>query len=252
MQGYSSVFDRSTQLFSTITDPLPIFETFRSQFNIYGFIDNGDREPDTEAILISAILNPRAYADYYERTMTKKLLGYVSPPTHFYNQLDSRHIMMSVHLFTKLPEPVQTIVEIGGGFGNWLRLNSTLQPFSKWTIIDLPHLNQLQQWYLDSHEITGYELVSAEHSAKWSLEQTGFDLVIGTHSLSEFSLEIFQKYFETVISKTKYLYYAYHNVYPEFHLIQAKRNMIDSEFELIHSMTSQHGEVTNALYKKRT
>ena len=46
----------------------------------------------------------------------------------------------------------KNIVEIGGGYGNWLHIN-TIHNFDKWTILDLPHILKLQKWYLENQNV---------------------------------------------------------------------------------------------------
>jgi hypothetical protein len=247
MEGYNSVFERSRNEFSKIENPIPIFESFRLNYPLDGFIHNGDKKPDEEAMSIAKQINESLCDTYMKRSSTKKLLGYGSyTPKFEMNELDSRHIMMSTHLFHSLPEPVNQIVEIGCGFGNWFWLNSTIQSFKKWTLIDLPHVGALQEWYLQNQNVSGYEI----HSA-FEPFQGEVDLVIGTHSLSELAWDIFLPYFENVVKKSKYLYYAYHNEYPALPLIQKKLSSIESEFDLLSSVPSEHGKVTNSLYQRK-
>ena len=162
-----------------------------------------------------------------------------------YSNLDSRHIMMSVLLFSNLKQPLDSIIEIGGGFGNWLFLNQN-QSFNTWTIIDLPHVLQLQKWYLDKQNIDSkkYNQLSAFDDTDW---KTG-DLVIGSHSLSEFSFDIFYNYFEKIISKSRYLFYCYHNTMPSPQLINTKLSVINTKFNLMFNVQSENGNVSNCLF----
>lgn len=120
-------------------------------------------------------------------------------------------------------------------------------PFTKWTIIDLPHLGQLQSWYLSKQGVpdSRYEIVSAFKYDDWSEIP---DLVIGTHSVSEFSFDVFNAYFTKVISKAKYFFYCYHNTMPSPDLIQTKLQIIESKFKLVNRVLSEKGAVSNSLY----
>ena len=142
---------------------------------------------------------------------------------------------------------INNIVEIGGGFGNWLRLNNQIQKFSKWYIIDLPHLGMLQEWYFNKHDINPdkYKLVSAFNYK----EIPNPDLIIGAHSLSEFSWDVFEDYFNRLIVKSKYLFYSYHKHLPKIDLINKKLELISSKFNLLASFTSENGNVENSLFK---
>ena len=254
MNGYKHVFDRAVSAFATDTRVSEdIFASFRLEPILYGFIDNGDRPMDAEADRIAQATSPDLYRLYREVLKGRKQLGYGSiVPIHAdYSNLDSRHIMMFTLLFSRIQEPLNTIVEIGGGFGNWLTLNQH-RLFSKWTIIDLPHLSQLQNWFLQNQGIdrTRYDLVSAfDYSSLNS--QSSFDLVIGSHSVSEFSFDVFYAYFTKVISKAKYFFYCYHNTMPSPVLIQTKLDIIGANFELIGKTLSEQGQVSNCLYRRK-
>jgi hypothetical protein len=244
MDGYSYVFDTAMKIYENVEDKQKLFEEFRTNFLVYGFIDNGDIPADIEADTIARMINPKLYSEYRELIKLRKSLGYSTPPTHEYSNLDSRHIMMFVILFTNIKDTINTVVEIGGGFGNWRTCN---QHIPSWTIIDLPHVGELQKWFLDEQLVESYNLISAFDYESWASDKT-FDLVIGTHSLSEFSMNIFINYFEKVVKKTKYFFYAYHNTSPSPELINAKLEMIRGSFNEIVNVQSESGNVTNCLF----
>jgi hypothetical protein len=196
-------------------------------------------------------INLDLYNKYIEHNNKKLILGYENSSTNYvkYTNLDSRHIMMSVLLFTWLPEKVENIIEIGGGFGNWLRLNM-IHNFKKWSIIDLPHVSELQNWYLKKENIPTdrYELVTNLDYDEWNSLNSSYDLVIGSHSLSEFKFSIFEDYFNKVILKTKYLFFCYANIYSDS--INEKLVLINNNFKLVNSILSENNVVVNSLYVK--
>ena len=253
MDGYSRVFNTAIDVYKTIDNKEELFNSFRKHFHVYGFIDNGDNPPDMEADTIARKTNMKMYLEYKDIIRFRKQLGYgTSVPLYGdYSNLDSRHIMMFVILFSHIKEDLKTVVEIGGGFGNWRTLN---QHIPKWTIIDLPHVSDLQRWYLTNQEVESsqYELISAFNYDNWATENTSHDLVIGSHSLSEFSLDIFKDYFEKVISNSKYFFYAYHNTRPTPSLIIAKLNIIETKFDVIVNIQSENGNVSNCLFIRKT
>jgi hypothetical protein len=242
MEGYKPVFDAAEREFQTTGAQ---FETFRDNGTVYGFIHNRDNPPDEEAIAIAKNINLDLFNRYMERNASKKILGYSSiPPNAHYNELDTRHIMMSVILFNLLP-PVKSIVEIGGGFGNWVWLNTGIQTFDSWTIIDLPHVGTLQKWYLDQNNIQ-CSLVSAN-----DYKPGGYDLVIGSHSLSEFSIEVFTHYFIQIVTHCKYFFYAHHIYGPAPELIREKKKLIEIVFDVVVGIPSENGMVMNYLLKNK-
>lgn len=252
MEGYKWVFDNAESKFKNASaDSLQLFKSFRIQREIYGFIDNGDTPIDSEADDIAKNYNKEMYDMYRDILKSRKRLGYDGSRQLYadYSNLDSRHIMMFVLLFSQIKGPFNNIVEIGGGFGNWLTLNQKLS-FNKWTIIDLPHVGLLQNWFLEEQCVPKekYDTVSALNYKEWASTQKSIDLVIGTHSLSEFSFEIFFSYFNDVISKAKHFFYCYHNTLPTPQLIQAKLQIISTRFTLISNTLSEEGNVSNCLY----
>ena len=250
----NNVFNKRIKEFENIPleDKEELFESFRTERKIYGYIDNGDNPPDENAVSISKNINEELYNKYVEHNKNKLILGYKNSTQEHasYTQLDSRHIMMSVLLFTWLPQKVENIVEIGGGFGNWVRLNM-IQSFKKWTIIDLPHMIELQEWYLNKENISKqkYELISALNYDKWNSKKESYDLVIGTHSLSEFKFEVFKDYFKKVVMKADYFFFCY--CIPFSECIDLKLRFIDENFMLLNSVLSEGNNVANNLYIRK-
>jgi hypothetical protein len=249
MDGYSHVFNKSIEEFNKVRDIDTLFCSFRGQRDIYGFTENMDFPPDEEAVAIASKMNPEMYKEYLTLLQGRNAVGYNGSSSTYadYNNLDSRHIMMSVFLFTKLPESVSTIIEIGGGYGNWVFLNRN-KDFTSWTTIDLPHVGKLQEWYLKETKVdtSKWKKVSAYDYSECSKP---VDLVIGTHSLSELSFELFYQYFQSVIKNAKYLLYCHHITLPSPGLLAAKDILIRSQFTLLNSFISESGNVLNCLYK---
>ena len=253
MDGYSQVFNRAIETYNKTENKSEVFSSFRRNYPIYGFLDNGDNPPDVEADMIARKTDMAIYREYKDALRYRKSVGYgdMVPMYSDYSNLDSRHIMMMTVLFANAKAPIESVVEIGGGFGNWRTLN---QHIPKWTIIDLPHVLNLQQWYFEQQEIRPdrYELVSAFDYDSWAEKNGSYDLVIGTHSLSEFSLDIFHQYFEKVVRKSHYFFYAYHNTRPTPELIESKLLIIRQHFDLVVNVTSEQGNVSNCLFARKT
>jgi hypothetical protein len=253
---FTHVFDKSKTEYTNWTaanDETELFKSFLSNNDIYGFIHNGDAPPDTEAIDIAKRLDADMYSRYLHANIGKKLLGYdggFPSENASYNNLDSRHCMMSIVLFKHIPIPIRHIVEIGGGYGNWLRLNYSLQSFEKWSIVDLDHVGRLQRWCLTQWSIPDsvYDIVSSNDTPR--LQHA--DVVIGAHSLSEFSYDTFKFYFDTVLVNAKYLFYAYHRTSPSEGLIRAKNALLTTAFDLVVAIPSQEGAVFNCVLKNKT
>lgn len=253
MDGYTRVFNHAIEKYNETENKDILFQTFRRNYAVYGFLDNGDQPPDIEADMIARKTDMDMYREYKEVLRFRKSVGYgdISPLYADYSNLDSRHIMMMVVLFSNVKDRIDRVVEIGGGFGNWRTLN---QHIPEWTIIDLPHVLELQKWYFTQQEIapSRYQLISGFDYDAWARENTSHDLVIGTHSLSEFSLDVFHAYFEKVVRNSKYFFYAYHNTRPTPELIESKLLIIHQHFDLVINVSSEQGNVSNCLFIRKT
>lgn len=252
MNGYSNVFNNAILNYDDYiknNNCESLFKNFRTARNIYGFITNGDTPPDQEAINISQNINSELYQKYVQHNSKQIVLGYGDYAPHFlYNNLDSRHIMMSIILFENIEQPINNILEIGGGYGGWLRLNYGIQEFNTWHIIDLLHLNLLQEWYLNNHSVPRNIYKLHQNTTYKNTIDNYYDLIIGTHSLSELDINIFNDYYENIIKKSKYLFYACHNKLPAVELINKKLEIINNDFNLIINVLSENNNVSNYLF----
>lgn len=254
MDGYNNVFKHSAHKFDQIAGehPKKIFQAFRMHKELFAFLENGDSPPDYEAISIAKSIDENMYNHYLEELKDRKNIGYRGSSSKYasYNNLDSRHIMMSTILFHNITENINSVLEIGGGYGNWLYLNRN-RKFSKWTIIDIPHVHQLQKWALKQLDVdpSRYKLFPSTDCKE--AEKEVYDMVIGTHSLSEFAIEIFVDYFYRFVKKAKYLFYCYHKTLPSEPLIKLKRRIIDEYFVLVYEINSEGGDVANCIFKNK-
>ena len=109
MEGYNNVFENSIYNFNKYINENNSLDLLFSDFYLHDdkfrFIHNGDKVPDLEAIKISNKINSKLYEKYIEINNNKKMIGHSSvtiPVDNIYNELDSRHIMMSIILFDYL------------------------------------------------------------------------------------------------------------------------------------------------------
>jgi len=122
------------------------------------------------------------------------------------------------------------ILEIGGGYGNAMRIMRATYGFSTWTIVVLPFFGRLQRWYTQRtlgetvcahHECEGdgrplVRFVSndAVHRYAFRTESNKIDLLLGTHSWSEMPIEMFYTYLSLFAPKSQFVLYAYHRFWP--------------------------------------
>ena len=106
------------------------------------------------------------------------------------------------------------------------RLCNNIISYETWDIVDIPHMLELQKYYLKNEigDISKINFIDAHLNKKY--EYNEIDLVIGTHSVSEFSWYIFINYFNNVISKSKYFYFGFNKNCPSPELINMKLRYI--------------------------
>ena len=187
------------------------------------------------------------------RRQGKSQLGYEG--TRPMDAIESRHLMMMTLLFEIVGTEQKHIVEIGGGFGNWTRLAQNVIGFDEWTIIDLPFVSKLQKWFLRKElEDDFYDkvnFVTTKNYPDWKKEFKGADVVIGAHSLNEFALEDFEEYFESVVKKCEFFFYATPVDGPSIELVEKKNKIISEFFENAHYLLTEEDRVSNIVYKRK-
>lgn len=252
-QGYASVF-AACEAQSTASDHYRFRDS--PAFHFLVAVGSQREGPDYEALGRAASFDVDLCARYMKRP--KSALGYASQQDYRkWDAIDSRHIMMSTFIFCTKDWPAGIrIVEIGGGFGNWVRLNHSVIDYAHWTIIDLTFVSRLQHWYLE-YEIgpladINVELVDSEGYDRWKRSvDRGVDLVIGAHSLSELDWNTFCDYFENVVCKAPALFYATHRSRPSTELVEKKLNFIAQRFKEDRHFLSENGQVANILFRSK-
>ena len=164
-----------------------LLENFRDTQNnpmIYSFCINGGTI-DQESLNNAKEINESLYNRFMNQKK-KKLTGYKDIEDQYeeFDDHDCKHILILTILFNNNID-INNIVEIGGGYGNCIRLVNNIIDYEKWEIIDIPHMLTLQKYFLENEieDISklkftnAYEILEYKHS--------NIDLVIATHSLSE-------------------------------------------------------------------
>ena len=216
------------------------FNNFRSSPTIYNFLASkrSNALPNTEAE-ISANNKNKELADLY-RKAKKHIIGYDSNRSTFkqVDNLDSYHILMNTIIFSNIGKHINTVVEIGGGFGNFIRLNNDIVDINSWTIVDLAFVIKLQKWYLNHYDlnipVNFVEGDNLDVYNNWLKSNSNkIDLTIATDSMSEIDYEKFLNYFNDIVLKSKYFFYATHKMQPNKHFNRAKIDMIKTHFDLV-------------------
>jgi len=119
MEGFSKIFNDAEKDYSNKTE-LDLNE-FRNMKDLYGFlINNGGK--DIQALNYAKDININLYNEFCNKN--KSLIGYKNIENMYCNidDLDSKHIFILTLLFNEIGTEFNKIIEIGGGFGNILRL----------------------------------------------------------------------------------------------------------------------------------
>jgi hypothetical protein len=250
--GFSDMYSNQILKFNSViknTNLTNAFKTFRTQTKLFGHLDSGDTPPDQTAISISDKINTELLGKYLDHNIQQNIVGYDLVPA--YGKLtnsDTKYIMLSVILFTQLKQKnFDKIIEIGGGFGNMLRLNHCIQNFKTWKIIDYLHMNLLQEYYLSTEHVPKNKYILTPNNTNVNSREKS-DIVISIYSLSEYSMKDFMIYYENIISNAKYFFYVFNKGYPSTQLNDAKINIISQDFNLLNDDNSQNNPVCVYLY----
>lgn len=107
-----------------------------------------------------------------------------------------------------------TIVEVGGGYGGLALVLLKLAEMKniniqKYIIYDLPFVKQLQQYYLNSHDITKVEWKDSSTFGE-DLED-GNNFLISCYCISEIEKQYRQQYLKKLLPKCKGAFFAWNN-----------------------------------------
>jgi len=125
------------------------FENFRDTGNsrCYNFCINGGTI-DNKSLNHARNINKELYEKFMNQK-NKGLTGYkgIEDKYEEFDDCDSKHLLMLTILFNNNID-FKNIVEIGGGYGNCVRIANNIINYNKWKIIDLPHMIELQNYFL--------------------------------------------------------------------------------------------------------
>lgn len=244
-EGYKPVFDKAEQEAAKINYSTT-FSTFREHPELYHFIMAGQHQkyqPDDDALQQAYDINRDIALAMIDKGPT--ILG--SGPSVI-DGVESRQILLMTWLLHNLGTDLGDVVEYGGGYGNCLRLIEGIATYKSWTIVDLQHILDLQMWFLENSNINTDKVNFIGNNTILDLYP---ELVIGTHSLSEFSMQDFTRYFES-IKHSKWLFYASHVTAPDRDLLQSKLRIIDTEFRRAYTRMYESDNSQMSLFENRS
>jgi hypothetical protein len=141
---------------------------------------------------------------------------------------------------------LKNIVEIGGGYGNCIRLSEDIIYYDNWKLIDIPHMLDLQRYYLKNEigDISKIEFIDGTKN-NYNFSNNEIDLVFAAHSLSELDWTTFINYMENIVIHSKYLFLGYNKNCPSPELISNKLKYIQNS-HLIKVNNFDYSEKTGA------
>ena len=199
-----------------------------------------------------------------------------------------RHVMMLTSLLSVLMSDGvliknMNVFEIGGGYGNMARIMAKSFLFLHWTIFDMSHCTQIQQWFLhkslgDSvyvHSTVGYghtlpsnnpflhnssiqlstikptiHLVDSRNMFSYGLQnREKLTVVIATHSWSELPWEEFVSYWY-LVKRAQYILYSTQMSFPSSIICSTKIDTIKTCFDVAFLYKTEGGNVWNYVFKK--
>tara|TARA_B100001939_G_C16833838_1_gene569910 strand:- start:16 stop:768 length:753 start_codon:yes stop_codon:yes gene_type:complete len=245
--NFHELIDEAEKSYQTNTD----FSAFRDD-DFYWFIREGGE-------LEFANLK---YAFDYDSSFFSQLIsvkksffGYSNKQDYrLIDRDDSRDILNSTFIFSD-NKSHKNIVEIGSAWGNVYRLVHDLVEHEKWISIDLPCVLDLQKWYL-GNEISNIDKLDFQSAHNYNVPDN-IDLVIATHSLSQVTDESFDLYYDKILSKAKYIFYAtnpwYMGTMPHTFLAEAiltdREKQIEKQFDVIKNYDIKR--ITTKMYRNK-
>ena len=178
------------------------FSNFRDKTNnpmLYNFCINGGTI-DNESLNHARNINKELFEKFMNQKK-KGLTGYkgIEDKYEEFDDLDSKHILILTILFNTNID-FKNIVEIGGGYGNCIRLSENIIKYDKWQIVDLQYVLDLQTYFLKNEigDISKIEFTDGPNN-NYEFKKNDIDVVIAIHSLSELSWENFINYMDYII-----------------------------------------------------
>jgi hypothetical protein len=211
------------------------FKFFRNNSQVFDIIQSEDKTPDQFSIIESDKINTKLLGLYLAHNIKQNIVGFDMTPIYGkLSNIDTKYILMSIFLFSNLPENnLKIITEIGGGYGNMLRLNYSIQKYNLWNIIDFTHMNLLQEYYLSSQNIPREKYVLTSNNDLTKINNQTIDVIISIYSLSNYTIHDFIIYYMKFIINAKYFFYVFNKFTPSIEICDVKLNMISNNFNLV-------------------
>jgi len=192
------------------TDDL-VFQNFRSQKEYTAILEHVTYEQGLDYIKEIKELNSK----------NRNFLNIDSPigTPHSYNYDDYGLVSPTSRRYLKVyleiskifnKKSINSICEIGAGYGGQARMFSLFSDIKSYVIYDLPEVGLLINRFLSS-TLEDYSIEIRDYK---ELQNEKFDLIISNYAFSELRKNLQNKYFKNIIEKASCGYMTYNDIYP--------------------------------------
>lgn len=210
------------------------FNNFRTNQDIKGIIESSS-EKLGEAYYKKIINKYPNWFDYHYKEVIKNDL-YGNPSLNYFDGKYSistttlRYVVNVLDIINNFDICDKKIVEVGGGYGGLARLIMQFGNVSEYTIIDLPESLKLIEMFLKNFDLKTKLTLSPINDI------IPGDMFIANYSIAEFNTNEQMKYFDKLISKSKFGYFI-HNI-PNPSKNQLSRKNIDDKLKALFDVSS--------------
>ncbi len=143
--------------------------------------------------------------------------------------------LLHKHLDIVIPQDVNYIVEVGGGYGNFCRLINQLGYSGRYTIVDFPPMLDIQKTFLAKNSISNVEF-STLKASQMIPKSSERSLLMGTFSINEMPMEN-RQIIEPLYNKYDYLHIVHNSFFDgidNMEYFRKLRTKLNDDFETIH------------------
>ena len=239
-------------------------EEFQHAF-IYHFMRSPLVGPDQEAWNKAVELGAELAQDVFAVTDSPVGYGDAFPKEPVHSIIHCRHCLMLTLLFSVIGRnrPLK-VFEVGGGFGNMVRIVNQLGLVDNWTIFDLDFVCDAQAYFIQENcpQLTinrnSYDsrsgtvnIIDQHHRNIIKRELEPADVMIGTHSWSELPLDDFLWYYDALLPLSGNLLYATQVRWPSPELTRKKLDYISEVMTAQKRITTENENVEMFVFARQ-
>lgn len=136
-----------------------------------------------------------------------------------------------------IPKEINSIVEIGGGYGNFRRIMHDLNYIGDFTIVDFEEMLDIQKDYLEKNNILNTNFKTLNHLENKTIDSS---LLIASFSVSEMLMEE-RKQIENIYKNFNYIFITHNKKFESIdnrQYFSNLQNMLERDFDIIYFQDS--------------